>query len=298
MRSDCHIHVRGGEKGEDVLRAMDRAGLDLICPICWPPEATKADPLDPSRRLSNAERMAETGRMLAADSERIRALYWVDPRDEDAPEQVECAVSEYKYAGIKMIPDHWHPYEERIFPVYERIQTLGVPILFHVGILWANADSSRFCRPADYEIMQEFPRVPFLLGHIGWPWTDECIAVADRFKTLARLADGRDGELMRDLAFRHRNLHKRELEVPVQCKVDLTPGTPPVYRTDALRKCYEVLGADMLVFGSDLLGADDLAGVRAHQERDERIFRDELGLSEEDIDRIMGTNVLTLFGGS
>ncbi|KPJ55828.1 MAG: hypothetical protein AMS16_03565 [Planctomycetes bacterium DG_58] len=297
MRSDCHIHVRGEEKAEDILRAMDAAKLDLICIISWPPPSTEADPLE-KRHPPDDERMAETGAMIAADPERVRGFYWVDPLADDAPDQVERAVAEYNYAGVKMIPDHWYPYEERIFPTYERIQTLGVPILFHTGILWGNADSSRFCRPADFEILQEFPKIRFLMGHIGWPWTDECIAVADRFKTMARRADGRDPELAKDAVCRNRNLHNPEYEVDVTCKVDLTPGTPEVYRSEVLRTCYEVLGADMLLFGTDAFGADDLKNVKTHQARDERIFRDELGLSEADIDRIMGTNVLKLFGGA
>jgi microsomal dipeptidase-like Zn-dependent dipeptidase len=77
--------------------------------------------------------------------------------------------------------------------------------------------------------------------------------------------------------------------------VDLTPGTPDAYRTDVLRTCYEVLGADMLLFGTDSHGADDLTGVKAQQERDERIFR-EIGVSEADIERIMGSNVLKWLG--
>ena len=294
MRSDCHIHVRGDEKPDDILRAMDRASLDLICIISWPPPSAHADPLE-KRRPSDVERMTETGKMIAADPDRIRGFYWVDPLAADAPDQVERAVAEHRYAGVKMIPDHWYPYDERVFPTYERIQTLGVPILFHTGILWANADSSRFCRPANFEIIQEFPKIRFMLGHVGWPWTDECIAVADRFKTMARRRDGRDPELAKDSVFRAHNIHNPEYEVDVTCKVDLTPGTPLVYRSEVLRLCYEVLGADMLLFGTDALGADDLSQVKAHQERDERILRDELGLAEADVERIMGSNVLTMF---
>ncbi|HUU42432.1 MAG TPA: amidohydrolase family protein [Planctomycetota bacterium] len=294
MRSDCHIHVRGDETGEGILRAMDRALLDLVCIISWPPASSDPDPLE-KRRPGDVERMVETGRMIAGDPERIRGFYWVDPLTDDAPDQVTRAIDEHRYAGVKMIPDHWHPYDERVFPTYERIQELGVPILFHTGILWGNGDSSRFCRPADFEIIQEFPKVRFMLAHIGWPWTDECIAVADRFKTMARKAAGGDPELNRDLAFRDRLLHDPRYEVDVTCRIDLTPGTPPVYRSEALRRCYEVLGADMLLFGTDALGADDLTSVRTHQERDERIFRDELGLTDAEIDRILGTNVLRMF---
>ena len=78
--------------------------------------------------------------------------------------------------------NHWYPpYDERIFPVYEKIQQLKVPILFYSGILSGNRDSSRFCRPVNFEVMIDLPKIRFALAHIGWPWTDECIAVAGRF---------------------------------------------------------------------------------------------------------------------
>ena len=51
----------------------------------------------------------------------------------------------------------------------------------------------------------------------------------------------------------------------------------------------------MLIFGTDALGADDLSGVLRHQQRDERIFRDDLGLGNADVDRILGTNLLRMF---
>ena len=295
MRSDCHIHVRGDERPAKVLRAMDAARLDVIGAISLPPESFVEQFAGQTGHASDRERMEGAARLIAGNPERIRAFYWLDPTAPDAIVQVERAVADFAFSGVKLIPNHWHPFEERFLPVYEKIQSLGVPILFHTGILWGNADSSRFCMPAALEVLQNFPRLRWLMAHVAWPWTDECIAVADRFKTMARLADGRDPELRRDYAARNVNLHDRRFEVDVACKVDLTPGTPPVYRAEVLTACYEALGSDMLVFGTDASGADDLSSVRSHQERDERIFLDELGLAESDIERILGTNFLRMF---
>ena len=294
MRSDCHIHVRGDEKPDAILKAMDAAKLDLVCLISRPPAASQPDSpgvVPGDERL----RMQEVARMIAADPERVRGFFWLDPRAADAPDQVSRAVGDFGFRGIKIIPDHFYVHEERFFPVYQHIQEAGAPILFHTGILWGNADSSRFCRPADLEILQKFPRIRWMMAHVSWPWTDECIAVADRFKTMARWAGKLDDDLKRDYAMRHVHMHDPAYEPDVCCKVDLTPGTPEVYRAGVLKTAYEALGAHMLLFGTDSLGADDLRDARRHQQRDERIFRDELGLFESDIDRIMGTNVLTMF---
>ncbi len=295
MRSDCHIHVRGDEKPSKVLRAMDAAKLDLACLISRPPVSAKTDDSEMDHALTDRERMKELSQMCSGDPRRARGFFWVDPAQADAPDQVERAAADFSLSGVKIIPDHYHVHEERFFPLFERIQKLGLPILFHTGILWANADSSRFCRPADLEILQKFPRIRWMMAHISWPWTDECIAVADRFKTMARWAQKLDPALAKDYAARHVHLHDPAFEPDVACKIDLTPGTPEVYRSDVLATAYSALGADMLIFGTDAYGAEDLSAVRAHQVRDERIFRDEIGLDARQIDRIMGTNLLKMF---
>ena len=295
MRSDCHIHVRGDEKPDAILKAMDAAKLDLICAISRPPGSAKADADEVRSDPDDRRRMEEVSRMISGDPKRVRGFFWVDPTRPDATDQVERAVADFHFAGVKIIPDHFYVHEQRFFPVYERIQKLGVPILFHTGILWANADSSRFCRPADLEILQNFPRIRWMMAHVSWPWTDECIAVADRFRTMARGAQKLDPALRKDYAARDVSLHDPAYEPDVCCKVDLTPGTPEVYRRDVLLTAWKALGTDMLIFGTDALGADELSGVLRHQQRDERIFRDDLGLSDPDLDRILGTNLLKMF---
>ena len=107
---------------------------------------------------------------------------------------------------------------------YRRAQELGVPILFHSGILWSWGDTSRFCRPCEFEVLMEYPRVRFALAHISWPWTDECLAVVGKISHMRR-ARGYEGP---------------------QAFVDLTPGTPPVYREEALRRALAYVGEDGL----------------------------------------------------
>lgn len=287
MRSDCHVHVRGDCEARKVLAEMDRLKIDKVGLMGRGGAGTIAE-----QRV----RDDELSKLCSADRKRLLGFARIDPRLEGITDEIRRCRQDLKLPGVKMLPDHWSPCDEFLWPVYQTIEAMGMPILFHSGILWGNADSSRFCRPVLYESVIHFPRLKIALAHIGWPWTDECIAVADRFKTMARMKDGRDPELKKDVVWRNRNLHERTFEVDVQCKVDLTPGTPDVYRAEVLRRCYDVLGADMLVFGTDSGGADDLTGVKTQQERDERIFRDDLGLSDSDIDRIMGSNVLKLLG--
>jgi hypothetical protein len=171
-----------------------------------------------------------------------------------------------------MLPDHWAPCDDFMFPVYETIEALGMPIIFHAGILWGNADSSRFCRPALYESVIHFPKLKIALAHIGWPWTDECIAVVNRFVSIARHGKRKNPQVF----------------------IDCTPGTPPVYRKEAFRRALACCGANMMLYGSDISAPGDFSLTAARMESDAAMLR-ELNCTEEQIDMILGSNIDRLF---
>lgn len=106
--------------------------------------------------------------------------------------------------------------------------SLNAPCLFHSGILYFKTISSRFCRPVYYEALLEVPRFRFALAHISWPWTDECLALFGQ----ARAA--RNGGYSTAEMF-----------------IDITPGTPPDYRENALRHLLNFGAEDYLIYGSD-----------------------------------------------
>jgi len=264
MLCDAHVHSRGTEQGEKVLMAMDAAGIDKICLFA---------PYGGESAEKQRESTDFVAKLAGADPERIFGFAWIEPRLPDAADEVERAVADRRLRGVKMIPHHWYPYEERVFPVYERVQAVGVPMIFHSGILWGFGDSSRFCRPVFYEALLHFPKIKFALAHIGWPWTDECLATAGRFRAAVR-----DGEAEEWQMF-----------------VDITPGTPEIYRAEALRKALAYVGDERLIYGSDSLRPEDPASYEQVLEMDRRIFGEVLGLSKESQERIMGTNVMKLF---
>jgi predicted TIM-barrel fold metal-dependent hydrolase len=173
-----------------------------------------------------------------------------------------------------MIPHHWYPYDEPIFPVYAKVQELSVPMIFHSGILFGFMDSSRFCRPVHFEALLHFPGIKFALAHISWPWTDECIATAGRFRAAVRR-----GESARQ-----------------QMYIDLTPGTPPAWRADALRKALDYLGDDSLIYGSDCGRPMEAGAYTGVLNRDLKLFSEDLQLSAETQERILSRNLMRLFG--
>jgi len=275
MIIDCHVHSRGTESADGILRAMDQAGVEKMC-LFSPYASAGVDVLGGGAFGADEEGMHGAvewlGKVVAQAPDRIIGFAWIDARWPSAMQALERAV-ELGIRGVKSIPNHWYPTDDCALALFAKMEELGVPGIFHSGILFGFADGSRFCRPVFYEALINYPGVKFALSHISWPWVDECLAVAGRFRAAIRGGD-------------------REM----QMFIDLTPGTPRIWRAEALRKALVYLGDERLIYGSDVYPADDSERLRASVQRDIALFREELGLSSEAIEHIMSGNVLRMLG--
>ncbi|MEN3112752.1 amidohydrolase family protein [Uliginosibacterium paludis] len=222
MIIDAHIHCTGQETERQVLDALDEAGIDqgvLLAPFLTPPYS-----LDDAASLRRAN--AHLAKLVKGHADRLVGLAVVDPRDPAAPDDLRHAIETLGLTGAKMVPTGWYPYEDRVQPVFAVASELRLPLLFHSGI-FIDGRSGRFCRPAFFEVLREHPGVRVTLAHLGWPWTDEAIAVG--------LIDRIHGVPPERVTFRF----------------DLSFGSPPAYRREVLAKALDVLGPELLQFGSD-----------------------------------------------
>ena len=261
MHNDCHVHSRGGVKAADILKAMDEGEVEKMV-LFAPYGDTREKMRESTDYMAGIQREAP---------DRILGFCWIEPRCEGAVEELERAASDKKLVGCKMIPHHWYPYDEMVFPVYEKAQELRVPMIFHSGILWGFEDSSRFCRPCFFEAMLHFPKVKFALAHISWPWTDECLATAGRF----RAAAGGDMSKM-------------------QMYIDTTPGAPAFYREEALDRALKYIGAGRLIWGSDSGATTVGAGGKRLYERERILLGEALKRPKEEMEKIFSGNLLEL----
>ncbi len=258
MHSDCHFHVKGTEDAKKVLAAMDRSGVERAILL-----GRRAVTL-----LEQRESNDDLAKLCSADPQRLVGFARTDPRIPGILDEILRCRESLQLTGIKMLPDHWSPADDFMMPIYAAVEKLRMPILFHSGILWGNGDSSRFCRPANYEMpIVNFPRLHVALAHIGWPWTDECIAVCNRFVVKAR----------------------RE-QCPCRVFIDTTRGTPDVYRADAIRKAIACCGVSPIIFGSDGNDPEDFSISAQHVRLDREIFA-QLGVSAADAEAILRTNI-------
>lgn len=271
--ADCHVHLcktdDPGRTSERLLEAMGSNNVSKVCLFAPPPYPDgrlflqNSQP-DPKAQRESTELVAE---VASAAPNRIIPFAWINPLLDESSEEVERAVHECGIKGIKMDPNHWYPYDEEIFPLYEKIEELRLPIIFHSGINFAFVDASRFCRPAYFEPLIRFPDLKFALAHVSWPWVDECLATAGHFK-FAEEECGRE---------------------KMQMYVDLTPGTPPNYRAEALDKAMKYLGDDFLLFGSDA-STENLEHMGKVIQRDRSVY-EQLGWSRRRKDKILGENL-------
>ena len=151
------------------------------------------------------------------------------------------------------------------------------PLLFHSGILWDGCASSEFNRPAAFEALLEVPRLRFALAHMSWPWLDECLAVYGKFL----------------------NARKVRSEAP-EMFIDLTPGTPEIYRAEALTKLFTVgyAVAENVLFGTDVNTQEyDVPWASAWQARDQAIL-EKLGIGERIRRQYFGGNLLRWLSGA
>jgi predicted TIM-barrel fold metal-dependent hydrolase len=271
MMLDGHIHIHTGDPAPaELLRRMEAAGISGGLLISQPPASFDGtvNTAPPAARLENLLAWCGAGPDFFP-------FYWIDPVDSDALEQVDLAI-EKGVSGFKVICDHFYPGDVRALLTFRAIAEAGKPILFHSGILWDGKPSSHFSRPVNFEALLNVPGLRFALAHISWPWIDECIALYGKLAAARRRRSGADVEMF----------------------IDTTPGTPPIYRRDALTKVFTV-GYDVahnIFFGSDAqaaaYGTDYAAGWIA---RDREIMA-ELGV-EQDVDSLVFEGNLRRFVG-
>ena len=109
----------------------------------------------------------------------------VDPLKANAVEKLETAVKDLGLRGLKLAPElqYFTPNDEQhAFPVYEKAQELGIPIIFHTGFSWEPQARHVYCHPLLLEeVALTFPELIIILAHFGWPWHLEATLLAIKY---------------------------------------------------------------------------------------------------------------------
>lgn len=117
--------------------------------------------------------------------DRFSGLAGIDPSlGMTGVREFEEAINEYGFVGAHLYP-HWFempPDHARYYPFYAKCVELDVPIQMQVGHCLRYSDRrplKSVGRPITLDTVAcDFPELKLIGIHIGWPWTEEMIAVS------------------------------------------------------------------------------------------------------------------------
>ena len=158
---------------EFTLGAMDAAGVEVGLVSAW---------YGPEGALISNDEVAE---LVGAHPDRFVGIASVDLREPVAAvRELRRCVQEMGFKALRVVPWLWGlpPNDRRYYPLYVACVELGVPFCTQVGHT-GPLRTSETGRPIPYldDVALEFPDLVIVAGHIGYPWTEEMIALARKY---------------------------------------------------------------------------------------------------------------------
>lgn len=162
---------------EVTTAAMDAAGVEFGLLSAW--HAPVLGPL-----ISNEEVAGWVG----DHPDRFAGLAAVDlAKPMEAVRELRRCVEDLGFKGLRAIPWLWEapPTDRRYYPLYAACVELGVPFCTQVGHT-GPLRPSETGRPIPYidQVAIDFPELTIVGGHIGYPWTEEMIAVCRKHENV------------------------------------------------------------------------------------------------------------------
>lgn len=160
---------------EMTLGMMDQGGVDRSLISAW---------VAPRNVMISNDEVAG---FVAKAPDRLVGVGSVDiSKPMEAVREVRRCVKELGFKAIRILPWLWEapPIDRRFYPIYAACCDLGVPFctqIGHTGPLMP----SEVGRPIYLDqVALDFPELKIVGGHIGYPWTDEAVAVATKHENV------------------------------------------------------------------------------------------------------------------
>jgi predicted TIM-barrel fold metal-dependent hydrolase len=104
-----------------------------------------------------------------------------------AVRELRRCVNDLGFKGLRVVPWLWNapPTDRRYYPLFAECVQLGVPFCTQVGHT-GPLRPSETGRPIPYidQIALDFPELTIVCGHVGYPWTEEMVAVARKHENV------------------------------------------------------------------------------------------------------------------
>ncbi len=162
---------------EATVASMDAAGVDFGLLSAWRGPG--------GHDLVSNDEVAEWIRLYPS---RFAGLATVDlDRPMAAVRELRGRVREGGFVGLRVVPWLWDapPTDRRYYPLFAECVESGVPFCTQVGHT-GPLRPSETGRPIPYidQVALDFPELVIVCGHVGYPWTEEMVAVARKHENV------------------------------------------------------------------------------------------------------------------
>ncbi|MGQ9572952.1 MAG: amidohydrolase family protein [Dehalococcoidia bacterium] len=86
--------------------------------------------------------------------------------------------------GIKLHPanQRFFPNDGRLYPAYQKVEELGLPIIAHSGAAALLEDPEQHARPANFvDVLRNFPALTLVLAHMARGYLDETLEIMQTY---------------------------------------------------------------------------------------------------------------------
>ncbi|MEA2167916.1 MAG: uncharacterized protein QOF76_1216 [Solirubrobacteraceae bacterium] len=159
-----------------LIESMDAAGVDQALISAWH---------GPHGALISNDEVAA---FAAEYPDRLHGVASADlSKPMDAVRELRRAVGDLHFKALRILPWLWEtpPTDRRFYPLYATCVDLGVPFCTQVGHT-GPLMPSEVGRPIPYidQVAIDFPELTIVGGHIGYPWTEEMVAVCRKHQNV------------------------------------------------------------------------------------------------------------------
>jgi len=271
---DSHVHLRGIEKPEEVIDSLNKIEVNRLCVIAPYKQNLRTGQVH-CNHIKNVKMGNDfVSNLVKRLPEKLCGYAFITGSNniKENVNEIERSIQILDLHGVKMYPNvGWYPDEPKMEPIYETIEDLGVPILFHSGvapwILRIHGQGpllSKYSKPVYYEaVARKFSKLKIILAHMSWPWFLEAI-------TIAHLTPN----------------------IYLDICTDFTTATPSL-KKQALEVALKTIGPKRLLYASD--GRPLMwQFMKRHLQWTEKVLKN-LGVLDKDLRMILGENAKKIF---
>lgn len=159
MIIDFHTHIRRSRGDvQRFIQTMDEHGIDISVVL----------PIVPSPSGLGESTNEYVHELTKQYPDRLIGFACVHPIYEDAPDELERAVVEYGFRGLKLHPplQNFSLLDPRIYPTIRKAAELDIPILIHTGPIFAQNARLRYASVVDVDdLAMTFPEATLVIAH-------------------------------------------------------------------------------------------------------------------------------------